>query len=226
MCLQRYLPNLHLYMCDLDPSMDTIARQYFGFKCNTRSVSFVADGLDVIEQLSKGSSSKCTSSGSSSGVVDTTTTVSAASTTTPTTIPSELLSQSQLDFIFIDADSNDTTLGISAPPAAFLTLSALVKTYSILKPGGGIYINIVARNKIMLAELIVKLAALFNLILQTPTTTSSDNKFGLNQTGKSAEIAHYKAEICAIQAELGITTTAGKKLMFFATMMMYVCVFF
>ena len=237
MCLQRYLPNLHLYMCDLDPSMDTIARQYFGFKCNTRSVSFVADGLEVIEQLSRGSSCKCTSSGSSSGVVDTTTVSAAAvasttpttSTTTSTTIPSELLAQSQLDFIFIDADSNDTTLGISAPPAAFLTLSALVKTYSILKPGGGIYINIVARNKIMLAELIVKLAALFNLTLQTPTTTSttttttsSDNKFGMNQTGKAAEIAHYKAEISGIQADLGITTTTGKKLVFFVTMM---CVF-
>jgi hypothetical protein len=41
-----------------------------------------------------------------------------------------------LDFLFIDADSKDSSLGLSAPPAAFLTPHALKSLYQ------GIYLSL------------------------------------------------------------------------------------
>ena len=41
-----------------------------------------------------------------------------------------------MDYIFLDVDSKDPSLGLSAPPSSFLTPTALEDIYSLLEPGG------------------------------------------------------------------------------------------
>jgi hypothetical protein len=239
MCLQRYLPNLHLYMCDLDATVETVAREHFGFKCNARSTSFVADGVVVLDALfqqlhafpAAGAMTDASAvltavaaSGAGSAVSG-----SAADVAAYPTVPQGLLASRQLDVLFIDADSKDTTQGISAPPMAFLTLSALVKMHAVLKAGGGVYINVVARSRPMLAELVAKLAAVFGISAHKSTaveakpaggsghkTTAAPAKKGAaanavvsgakSPVGANAsDLARYTAEVAAVRAELGCT---------------------
>jgi hypothetical protein len=178
----------------------------------------VADGLVVVEALYK----KLHGDSDSGGAVY-------------SAVPASLLASPQLDVLFIDADSKDTTLGISAPPAVFLTLSALVKMYAILKPGGGLYINVVARSKDMFADLVAKLAAVFGIGASTgavtpaatATAAGSKGKGGSVAKDKSAvsaattttskagvltasagEVGRYRAEVTAVRAELGCGVAA------------------
>lgn len=181
MCLQRYLPNLHLWMCDLDSSVDSVAREYFGFKCNTRSTSFVADGLVVLDSLF-------------SQLHPTSTAASAVQAV----VPESLLAAQRLDVLFIDADSKDTTLGISAPPAAFLTLRTLVMMYSVLKPGGAVYFNVVARNKTMLVQLVAKLSAVFNVV---PSKAAKGPEKALRSEA-DAEVSAVRSELLGTGCEV------------------------
>jgi hypothetical protein len=237
MCLQRYLPNLHLYMCDLDATVEAVAREHFGFKCNARSTSFVADGLVVLGALfqqlhafpAAGAMTDASAVLTAVGASGTGSAVSgsAADAAAYPTVPQGLLTSRQLDVLFIDADSKDTTQGISAPPMAFLTLSALVKMHAVLKAGGGVYINVVARSRPMLAELVAKLAAVFGISAHKSTaveakpaagsghkTTAAPGKKGAaanavvsgakSPVGANAsDLARYTAEVAAVRAELG-----------------------
>jgi len=188
MCLQRYLPNLHLFTCDLDPTLDAVAREHFGFKCNPRSISFPADGIQVLDQLFQKS-------------------LRGEDFLSDCVLPAGLKASPALDVLFIDADCKDTTLGISAPPAPFLTISALIKMHAVIKAGGGVYFNIVARNKHMLAELVVKLAAVFNIPSKsaTPAKDAHKNNPSSNVAIEAAsEFSRFKSEVMMIRAELGL----------------------
>ncbi|KAJ1437186.1 hypothetical protein B484DRAFT_445320 [Ochromonadaceae sp. CCMP2298] len=202
MCLQRYLPNLHLFVCDLDSSMDTVAREFFGFQCNARTVSFIYEGVAVIDAVFD-AHVKRVGTGAGTGTVAAAARAAreemdvvggggegeggseaARCTQATPSIPQKLLhSQSQppsqaqppdafvfssglrlqgtLNVIFIDADCKDSTLGISAPPPAFLTIETLLKVRTILSPGGAIYFNVVARSKPLLDSLVCKLKVVF-----------------------------------------------------------------
>ena len=180
MCLQRYLPNLHLYMCDLDSSLETVAKEHFGFKCNARSTAFVADGIEVIEKVFNRLNNVSDSAGA---------------------VPETLLGAGQLDVLFLDADSKDTTLGISAPPAAFLTLRTLLQMYAILKPGGAVYFNVVARSKTQLAQVVAKLATIFNV------DTSSMNSRAFKVEGQ-VDLRAIEAEVSAARTELNASLSS------------------
>jgi len=183
MCLQRYLPNLHLYMCDLDSSVEAVAKEHFGFKCNARSTAFVADGIDVIDRVYRGL--YCTSHSSDSAG----------------SVPQSLIGAGQLDVLFIDADSKDTTLGISAPPAAFLTLRTLLQVYDVLKPGGAVYFNVVARSKSQLAQVVGKLVSIFNV-----DASSAASRAYRVENGGAVDLAGIAVDVAAARVEL-VTTT-------------------
>jgi ubiquinone/menaquinone biosynthesis C-methylase UbiE len=181
MVLQRYLPNLHLWTCDLDSSVEAIARTHFGFKCNARSSCFVHEGVAVVEALFQ---QQITGKP-----------VDAASSVT---VPTSLMQASLLDVLFVDADSKDTTLGISAPPASFITLRTLIMIHSILKPGGAVHINVVARSKPQLAQLMTTIAAVFGV--QRSNTTSDPD---------SASASTLQQEIAEARAQLGLSTSTS-----------------
>ena len=69
---------------------------------------------------------------------------SATSSATSSSLPAA--ASIALDVIIVDADSKDPSLGMSAPPAAFVSIESLVCMRSLLRPGGLLLVNVVARS--------------------------------------------------------------------------------
>lgn len=66
------------------------------------------------------------------------------------------------DLIVVDVDSKDPSLGLSAPPREFITFEMLEHMHQILRPGGVLVFNVVARSKTMLADFIGRVKIAFN----------------------------------------------------------------
>lgn len=66
-----------------------------------------------------------------------------------------------LDFIIIDVDSKDPSLGLTAPPKEFIVDDFIHSMYHLLKPGGLLIYNVVARNKDLYSDLLHKLKSHF-----------------------------------------------------------------
>jgi len=199
MSIQRYLPNLRLTIIDLDSSIEMIARKHFGFKLNNRSKYFVREGVAYIEHIYNNLYNQ--QSIESLNKVKTTNvddddgrnvSINISSLDVSSTNDHDIATQ--LDLIFIDCDGKDTSSGISAPPSSFLTITTLFKIYSILKDGGGVYINIVARNKHQLGELIVKIGIVFNVPISL-LTGKSISKICNGLQCDTDEVMRLKAEI-------------------------------
>ena len=121
MCLQRYLPALRLWVCDLDPEMMDVARRHFAYRNNTRTHTIAAEGMALIEAL--GAAANITTP-TSPGTLPPPPSSSTTDTPPPSSsspLPMDLslspiLSDVPLDLLCIDADSKDPSLGLSAPP--------------------------------------------------------------------------------------------------------------
>ena len=110
-------------------SHSRLIRRYFGFKPNAKTQVIEGDGVAAIRCVRE----KLFSSAVSSDQYQ----------ATPGSF--DLLPSSQMDVIFIDADCKDSSLGMSAPPAAFVTVETLQEIHDVLSPGGVLVINVVAR---------------------------------------------------------------------------------
>jgi hypothetical protein len=191
MCLQRYLPGLTLHVCDLDPDMEGIATRQFGFKKNARTSTIVGEGMALIYGLRDAIRQRGTlpsmppSTAAAGGAVD-----------------AEMTEQ--LDFIFIDADSKDPSLGLSAPPKTFITPTALSAMHGVMRPGGLLAINVAARSAGLLDEFVRSIHAVFMALdavddhnIANPTAPYSESDVeklverlasgGGNSEGKSKE---------------------------------------
>ena len=136
MSLQRYLPSARLTIVELDPDMENIAANYFGFKKTSKTNVVVAEGMQYISTLLETNSTNSNL---------------AKLTLQATEVPAvedatELKSKQLQDFIFIDVDSKDPALALSAPPAAFITVESLRAMLKIIRPGGLLALNVVARG--------------------------------------------------------------------------------
>jgi hypothetical protein len=180
MCLQRYLPGLHLWVCDLDPDIESIASKHFGFKCNARTSVVVGEGMQLIHQLvdriKQNSDALSLSSLSLPpslspslppppvNILDSAATQGAVSASATATASAAINGPTHaLDFLFIDADSKDPSLGLSAPPKTFITPTALRAMYQALRAGGLLALNVAARNSGLLDELLKSIHAVFTI---------------------------------------------------------------
>ena len=140
MALQKYLPSLYLDVVDLVPGLDDLAINFFGFVMGPRCKTVVADGANYIMQLNSSSADHS---------------VFAAD-------KMEQDNKIRYHSIFLDVDSKDNSLGLSAPPVAFLDNSLLTHVHDrLLLPGGSLCVNVVARNKTRLADFISNLNGIF-----------------------------------------------------------------
>lgn len=131
MVLQRYLPGLKLYVCELDGEMEAVATKHFGFKCSSKCSVIINEGMQLIHSLAS----------------------SLASSPEGAALEPAAPITEQLDFMFIDVDSKDPSLGMSAPPQSFVTAEALSSMYKVLRPGGLLVLNVAARVKSLLLDL-------------------------------------------------------------------------
>ena len=155
MALQRYLPSLRLDVVDLVPGLDDLATKYFGFVAGPRCRSLVQDGVQYIMEQGR-SCEDGLKSGVSPSVF---TAVEQQSSSSDKNASS---GGACYHSILLDVDSKDNSLGVSAPPAAFLEPSFLQHLHDkVLLPGGSLCVNVVARDKSKLADLVAQLKAIF-----------------------------------------------------------------
>jgi ubiquinone/menaquinone biosynthesis C-methylase UbiE len=144
MCLQRYLPEMRLFVCDIDGEMEKVARSHFGFRCVDKCHVAIAEGMELLARIRDRIAGN---------------------------VSAEAEPASPLDFLFIDVDSKDPSLGMSAPPRSFATKEALELMHAILRPGGLLAVNVAARSQSMFQEFIAGLRAVFTAeALQTSSS--------------------------------------------------------
>lgn len=167
MVLQRYLPAMNLYVCDLDPELLPLAQNYFGFKAKARTTVFEGEGMHVLQALKqrmdnmKTSTSMLPPSPPSEGD-----SIKASSSTSTGEAGDAETSQHPLgnepfDLLFIDCDSKDSSLGMTAPPPAFTSNESLSLFHSLLVPGGILAINVVARSRSLLSEFVERVRSVW-----------------------------------------------------------------
>ena len=60
----------------------------------------------------------------------------------------------QYQFIVVDVDSKDTSVGLSCPPEAFISPAYLSKLRPCLSPGGAVLFNVAARSQVRLGGVV------------------------------------------------------------------------
>ena len=121
MCLQRYLPALRLWVCDLDPEMMDVARRHFAYRNNSRTHTIAAEGMALIEALGAAANSTTPTPPDTPPPPPSQSTKDTPPPSSSSPLPldlslSPILSDVPLDLLCIDADSKDPSLGLSAPP--------------------------------------------------------------------------------------------------------------
>ena len=158
MCLQRYLPEMRLHVCDIDPDLEALARAHFAFKRGAKTSVVVGDGMALLEALkSRTAVSGSVSASEVNASVDSSSNGSIHGSSI-SALPADL---GLLDFLFIDVDSKDPSLGMSAPPQAFITRAALQTMHAVLRPGGLLALNLVARTASLRQALLALLRSVF-----------------------------------------------------------------
>lgn len=150
MCLQRYLPEMKLFICDIDSELEGVARTHFGFRSSDRSIVVIEEGMHLLHTLRHR--------------IDPSVAVTTSSINEGASIHAELCRP--LDFVFVDVDSKDPSLGMSAPPRAFASKEALETMHAVLKPGAMLAINVAARSSSMMHEFLTVLYTVF--VVQAP----------------------------------------------------------
>lgn len=138
--LQATLPSTHLTVVELDASVVTVAEKYFGFVRNDQTTVRVGDGLSLTPSVEE-------------SIIN----------------DSIVLEPSSLDFIAVDVDSKDSTVGMSCPPQTFVEVSYLTRLKSLLHPDGWLIMNVSARDPTMFELAKANVQAVFG------STFSSDN---------------------------------------------------
>jgi hypothetical protein len=131
--LHHVLPNCKLHAVELDPAVAKVAEQYFGL--DNVSVSGY-----LTMHIGDGLKIGVEESGSE---------------------PSVAIPPGSLDFIAIDVDAKDSSVGMSCPPVAFLDASYLETLRTLLTDGGVLTINVSARDPEMLDLACRKVADIF-----------------------------------------------------------------
>ncbi|XP_026387875.1 methyltransferase-like protein 13 [Papaver somniferum] len=132
MFIRGCIPCLDIEVVELDPVIVTLARDYFTFTEDNQLKVHVVDGIKFIEDAA-----------------------TAASSSNETNI------REKIDILIIDADSSDSSSGMTCPPEDFLEESFLLSVKKSLSEGGLFVINLVARSKAIREMVVSKLKKVF-----------------------------------------------------------------
>ena len=102
------------------------------YRCNPRCCVVICEGMALIERVVQRSKQKKHTDLRPTPQATDGNTVTITGTGPDVDISAE--PSDQLDFLFIDADSKDSSLGLSAPPKTFITASALHTLYEGMHP--------------------------------------------------------------------------------------------
>ncbi|CAK9266746.1 unnamed protein product [Sphagnum jensenii] len=139
MFLHNHLPIDHIQVVELDGVIGDVAKRQFGFVENDRMQLHVGDGIEAVCSIARLSThiSKNTGGTLASELANDLSGVHCNERTIKT--------EGKLHILFIDADSQDPSNGLSCPPAEFLEESFLHAASDALVEGGILAINVVSR---------------------------------------------------------------------------------
>jgi hypothetical protein len=149
--LQHVLPSNALAIVELDESVVTVAEQYFGFQKGVEQKTTVHIGDGLTVEAE--------------GTLDTGIVVSPPSS---------------LNFIGIDVDSKDKTVGMSCPPQSFVEVAYLTTLKSMLREDGLLVINVSARDPDMLELVMKNVKSVFETVFVSGQDEDDEEKQDVN----------------------------------------------
>eukprot|EP01036_Dinobryon_divergens_P022612 gene22612-30885_t len=141
MALHGSLPRLRQWVAELDPDLIPVAQRWFGFRPDSRLQTVVGDGAILLRRIRVEMDSESTALEQDAATDkggDISLAIAAAAR--------EIRAGGGLSLLCVDADSKDAGLGMSAPPPEFTSDQALDDMLTVLREGGVLCINIVARS--------------------------------------------------------------------------------
>lgn len=134
-CLAKYVhdnaPSVSMTACELDPTIVTVAEQFFGFQQDDRMSVVVADGLAHVRERA------------------------ASATESPGN------DELRVDSIIVDVDAKERSVGMSCPPVAFVEDAFLRDSYALLAEGGVMLLNVSCRDSALFQQILARLKLAF-----------------------------------------------------------------
>jgi len=161
----EFMPSLNLTVVELDKSIVDIAKSHFGFRADSLRVKVViGDGLTICAKNSIGSmeGEKEEKFGHEENVAD-----------VAKDREEIVFAPNSMQFIVIDVDSKDTSIGMSCPPVPFVSPTYLSQLYELLGEDGVLVINVSARDPTMLHSVKTNVHQIFDSVFVSNTDTKT-----------------------------------------------------
>jgi len=158
-----FMPNLHLIIVELDECIVDIAKSHFGFRADSHRVKVViGDGLAICAE-------------NKIGIIDVEKEERVGSETNVAHVSKDgkgtEFAPNSMQFIVIDVDSKDTSIGMSCPPVPFISPTYLAELYELLGSDGVLAINVSARDPSMLHAVKTNAHQVFETVFLSSTDT-------------------------------------------------------
>ncbi|GJP79418.1 hypothetical protein CLOP_g9652, partial [Closterium sp. NIES-67] len=171
MFLRQHFPFTRITVAELDAVMAQVARDHFGFVHDSVLQLHIGDGVALIHSIA--AAQCCTQGGDDGGAEDgRVAAVEHAAAVLSLTREAEPGTRGQegvlvaeeggkLDVIFVDADSDDPSTGMSCPAQVFLEPHFLQSARAALSENGMLVLNVVARASTKYKEAVVAVRKVF-----------------------------------------------------------------
>lgn len=152
MFLHGCFPFLDIEVVELDPLILDVARDYFGFTEDPLLKVHIGDGLKYIHDACLATKKDTDNSNGNLPAVD-------GKDMAP---PADGIDCTRTKIVIVDADSSDSSSGLTCPPMDFVEESFLLSVKEFLLPGGLFVINLVSRSAAIRETVVSKLKLVFN----------------------------------------------------------------
>ncbi|KAF8402117.1 hypothetical protein HHK36_013069 [Tetracentron sinense] len=154
------MPFLDIEVVELDPMILDVARNYFGFTEDKQLKVHIADGIQFVREVANiVAPDKVTVSQENADVS------SKENSPLPNGSFSKTLEEgkgsTRIDILVIDADSSDSSSGMTCPPADFVEESFLLSVKESLSEQGLFVVNLVSRSPDIREMVISRIKAVF-----------------------------------------------------------------
>ncbi|KAK1287100.1 hypothetical protein QJS10_CPB19g01422 [Acorus calamus] len=188
MFLHLYLPFLDIEVVELDPVILNVAKDYFSFVEDSLLKVHITDGIQFVKEKS--------SIGEDQG-------------TPSVQFLAEGKGNNGMKIIIVDADSADSSSGLTCPPADFLEESFLVTVKKFLSGGGLFVINLVARSPSIREMVTSKLKTVFNSLFSLELEEDVNMVLFALPVESSIETSHLPEAMGRLQGLLMFTQQEG-----------------
>ncbi|OVA06229.1 Methyltransferase type 11 [Macleaya cordata] len=160
MFLHGCMPCLDIEVVELDLIILNMARDYFSFTEDEQLKVHIADGIQFIREVANTKSSSNVTIGHGNEHAFSKEILPSNGNGTSSLVGGK--NSTKIDILIIDADSSDSSSGMTCPPADFLEESFLLSVKEALSEGGLFVINLVSRSQTIREMVVSKMKKVFS----------------------------------------------------------------